>query len=122
MGKKFSKLKAGDSVWIWWLSELYEYGVQDIGPTRHFMLTNDGKKELEPNGDAHLILKWGGIYYLTKDYIDSEAFVWGTDGWHEYKILGTSKEAVRKCLEDTLNADMKKLEDNTKKWLLEFDK
>lgn len=121
MGKKFSKLKAGDSVWIWWLSELYEYGVQDIGPTRHFMLTNDGKKELEPNGDAHLILKGGGIYYLTKDCIDSEAFVWGTDGWHEYKIIGTSKDAVKKCLEDSLNTDLKKLEDNKEKWLKEFD-
>lgn len=122
MGKKFSELKAGDSIWIWWLSELYEYGVQDIGPTRHFMLTDDGEKELEPNGDAHLILKGGGIYYLTKDYVDSEAFVWGTDGWHEYKIIGTSKEAVKTLLQAQLIADAKILEDNTEKWLKEFDK
>lgn len=122
MGKKFSELKAGDSVWIWWLNELYEYGVHDIGHTKRFMLTNDGEKELEPNGDMHLALKCGSEYYLTKDCADSEVFVWGTDEWHEYKIFGTSKEVVRKCLEDNLNADMKKLKDNTKKWLLEFDK
>lgn len=121
MGKKFSELKADDSVWIWWLSELYEYGVQDIGTTRHFMLTNEGEKELSPTGDRHLLLKGGGAYYLTKDCADSEAFIWGTDGWHEYKIFGTSKEAVKKCLEDNLNADLKKLEDNKEEWLAKFN-
>ncbi len=113
--KKFSELKAGDSVWIWWLSELYEYGVQDIG-----FITDDGEKELLPTGDRHLLLKGGGAYYLTKDCADSEAFVWGTDGWHEYKIIGTSKEAVKKCLVDNINADLKKLEKQTLNWLSEF--
>ena len=122
MGKKFSELKANDSVWIWWLNELYEYGVQDIGPTKHYMLTDDGEKELVPNEDRHLLLKGGAGYYLTKDCADSEAFVWGTDGWHEYKIFGTSKEAVKNCLHAQLIVDMKILEDNTKKWLSEFDK
>ena len=122
MGKKFSELKADDSVWIWWLSELYEYGVQDVGVTRHFMLTDDGEKELEPNGDMHLTLKGGGEYYLTKDCADREAFVWDIDGWHEYKIFGTSKEAVKNLLHAQLIDDMKILEDNTQKWLAEFDK
>ena len=122
MGKKFSELKAGDSVWIWWLSELYEYGVHDIGTTRHFMLTDDGEKELSPTGDIHLLLKGGGSYYLTKDCADSEAFVWGTDGWHEYKIFGTSKEVVKNLLHAQLISDMRALEDNTQKWLAEFKK
>jgi len=122
MGKKISELKAGDSVWVWWLTELYEYGVQDIEHTKCFMLTNEGKKELEPNGDLHLMLKGGGSYYLTKDCADSEAFVWGTDGWHEYKIFGTSKEAVKNFLHAQLIVDAKILEDNTQKWLAEFDK
>ena len=67
MDKKFSELKAGDSVWIWWLNELYEYGVQDISTTRRFMLTNEGEKELSSTGDRHLLLKGGGAYYLTKE-------------------------------------------------------
>ena len=120
MGKKFSELKAGDSVWIWWLNELYEYGVQDIDHDKHFMFTNDGK--LEPNRDMHLQLKGGSAYYLTKDCADSESFVWGTDGWHEYKIFGTSKEAVKSLLQAQLIVDAKILEDNTQKWLAEFDK
>lgn len=122
MGKKFSELKADDSVWIWWLNELYEYGVQDIGHTKHYMLTNDGEKELVPNGDRHLLLKGGAGYYLTKDCADSEAFVWGTDGWNEYKIFGTSKEAVKALLEEVLLEDAQKLSANTQKWLAEFDK
>ena len=119
--KKFSELKAGDSVWIWWLDELYEYSVQDIGRTKCFMLTNDGKKELEPNGDMHLTLNDGCTYYLTKDCADSEAVIWGIDGWHEYKIFGTSKEAVKNLLQSQLIADAKILEDETEKWLKEFD-
>lgn len=122
MGKKFSELKADDSVWIWWLSELYEYGVQDINTTRRFMLTNEGEKELSSTGDRHLLLKGGGSYYLTKDCADSEAFVWGTDGWHEYKIFGTSKDAVKSLLRETLLKDKEQLESNTENWLAEFEK
>lgn len=122
MGKKFSELKADDSVWIWWLSELYEYGVQDISTTRRFMLTNEGEKELSSTGDRHLLLKGGGAYYLTKECADSKAFVWGTDGWHEYKIFGTSKDAVKSLLRETLLKDKAQLESNTEKWLAEFDK
>lgn len=122
MTKKFSELQAGDSVWIWWLTELYEYGIQDIGPTKHYMLTSYGQVEIEPDGSLHLIMKGGGGYYLDKDCANSEAFIYGTDGWHEYKILGTSKESVRKCLEDNLNRDMEKLKANKEKWLAEFDK
>lgn len=119
--KKFSGLKAGNSVWIWWIDKLYEYGVQDIVHTKCFMLTNDGEKELEPNGDMLLTLKGGASYYLTKDLADREVFVWGTDGWHEYKIFGTSKEAVKKRLQAQLITDTKALEDKTEKWLKEFD-
>ena len=122
MAKKFSELKCSDSVFIWWLNKLYEYGVHDIGHTKRFMLTNDGEKELEPDGDMHLVLKGGSEYYLTKDCADSESFVWGTNGWHEYKILGTSKEAVKNFLHAQLIVDMNILEDNTQKWLAEFDK
>ena len=120
MAKKFSELKAGDSVWIWWYTELYEYGVQDINPIKTFMLTDEGREEIEPNGDARLYLKGGAEFTIFYDCIDTEAFVYGSDG-HEYKILGTSKEAVRKCLEDNLNRDMEKLKESTKKWLAEFD-
>ena len=119
--KKFSELKAGDSVWIWWYTELYEYGVQDILPIKTFLVTDEGKAELEPSGDVRLFLKGGGEYAIYNDCADSDAFVYGTDG-PEYKIFGTSKEAVRKCLRDNLNKDAERLRGLTEKWLAEFDK
>ena len=120
MAKKFSELKAGDSVWIWWLNKLYEYGVQELNPVKQFMITDDGKAEIESNGEARLYLKGGAEFPIYSDCTDTDAFIYGGDGWHEYKILGTSKESVRKCLEDNLNRDMEKLKSNTEKWLSEF--
>ena len=46
--------------------------------------------------------------------------IWGTDGWHEYKIIGTSKEAVKNLLRNQLEDDMNKLKENTKVWLEKF--
>ena len=120
MAKKFSELKAGDSVWIWWHTELYEYGVQEIKPIKTFLVTDEGQEEIEPNGDARHYLKGGAEFTIFYGCIDTEAFVYGSDG-HEYKILGTSKESVRKCLEDNLNRDIEKLKSNTEKWLSEFE-
>lgn len=106
MGKKFSELKCGDSVFIWWVNKLYEYPIDSAYP---------------PNS-SYICIKGGGIYYLDAVRLNAETFIYETDGWHEYKILGTSKEAVRSLLQAQLIADAKILEDNTKKWLDEFDK
>ena len=107
MDKKFSELKCGDSVFIWWLSKLYEYPLDYTLPTY--------------NGRSHFYIKGGGIYLLDAYCLNTEAFIHGTDGWHEYKILGTSKEAVKTLLQAQLIADAKILEDKTEKWLKEFD-
>lgn len=115
MGKKFSELKAGDSVWIWWLDKLYEYPFECAYPT-------NGNMEYKPGDALYLRIKGGGIYYLDADCLNAETFIYGTDGWHEYKIFGTSKEAVRAQLEEVLLEDAQKLADNTQKWLAEFDK
>ena len=122
MDKKFSELKAGDSLWIWWLQELYEYGIQDIVPIRTFMYIDGEEKEVEPSGEFIVVLKGGASYHIFLDYINKDAFVWGTDGWHEYKIIGTSKEAVKTLLQAQLIVDAKILEDKTEKWLKEFNK
>ena len=119
--KTFSELKAGDSVWIWWYTELYEYGVQDVVPIKTFLSTEEGRTELSPSGDLRILLKGGAEYPVYYYCVDSEAFVYGTDG-PEYKIFGTSKEAVKKCLRDNLNKDAERLKDLTEKWLGEFDK
>ena len=105
MNKKFSELKCGDNVFIWWLNKLYEY------PFDHAAMRFDGDE------GRYLYIKGGGIYYLDDSCLNTEAFIYGTDGWHEYKILGTSKESVKDLLHKQLIADMKILEDNTKMWL-----
>lgn len=115
MGKKFLELKAGDSVWIWWLNKLYEYPFDSAYPT-------NGNTEYKSGESLYFRIKGGGIYYLDDDCLNAETFIYGTDGWHEYKILGTSKEAVKSRLQSQLIADAKILEDNTQKWLAEFDK
>ena len=115
MGKKFLELKCGDSVFIWWLNKLYEYPFDCAYPA-------NGNMEYKPGDALYLRIKGGGIYYLDDTCLNTETFIYGTDGWHEYKILGTSKEAVKNFLHAQLIVDAKILEDNTQKWLAEFDK
>lgn len=115
MGKKFSELKCGDSVFIWWVNKLYEYPF-DCAYSAY------GDIEYKAGEPLHIRIKGGGIYYLDADRLNAEAFIYGTDGWHEYKILGTSKEAVRDLLQTQLILDTKILENNTQKWLEEFEK
>lgn len=110
MNKNFSELKCGDSVFIWWLNKLYEY------PFDHASLAVGNTSE-----SMYFFIKGGGVYYLDANCLNTEAFIYGTDGWNEYKILGTSKESVRKMLEKQLIEDKQKLEDNTKMWLDMFN-
>ena len=69
--------------------------------------------------EIQLVLKNGAKYIIS--YPSSPAMVWGTDGWHEYKIIGTSKEVVKDLLRNILEDDMEKLEKNTKVWLEKFE-
>lgn len=115
MGKKFSELKAGDSVWIWWLNKLYEYPFDCTYPA-------NGNMEYKPGDALYLRIKGGGIYYFDDTCLNSETFIYGTDGWHEYKIFGTSKEAVKNLLQEVLTEYIKKVEADKQKWLSEFDK
>ena len=111
MNKKFSELKCGDSVFIWWLNKLYEYPFDHIEHT----------ETLQFEGE-YLFLKGGALYLLDACDLNVESFIYATDRWPEYKIFGTSKESVREILEKVLAEDKQKLENNTKTWLAEFDK
>ncbi len=121
MGKKFSELRAGDSVWAWWYTELYEYGLHEIRSVKRFLITDEGKEELEPSGETLMSLKGDGEYAICNDESDHEAFVYGCDG-HEYKIFGTSKEAVKNLLQEVLTKDIEEIKADKQKWLAEFDK
>ena len=120
MAKKFSELNAGDSVWIWWCTKLYEFEVQELNPLKYFMIDDEGGAEIESDGVVTLCLKGGAEFVINADCINAEAFIYGSDGWHEYKIIGTNKDAVKKCLKTTLENDKETLEVNTRAWLAAF--
>ena len=116
--KKFSELKAGDNLYVWHYYDIYEFPISDIRSAPKYMTGADGLPLVFDDDEIQLVLKNGAKYTII--YPSSSAMVWGTDGWHEYKIIGTSKEAVKNLLKNTLEDDMKKLEENTKVWLEKF--
>ena len=115
--KNFSELKAGDNLYIWSYRDIYEMSISDVRRAPKYMIGADGLP-IVFDDEIQLVLKNGAKYRII--YPSSPAMVWGTDGWHEYKIIGTSKEAVKILLKNTLEDDMKKLEENTKVWLEKF--
>ena len=89
--------------------------ISDVRRVAKYITGPDGLPLVVDDDEIQLVLKNGAKYTIT--YPSSPAMIWGTDGWHEYKIIGTSKEAVKNLLRNTLEDDMKKLKENTKDWL-----
>lgn len=118
MDKKFSELKAGDKLYVWNYHDIYEFSITDVRRKPEYIA--GALPNVVNVDDIKIVLS--GNYEYTIIYPSEPAMVWGTDGWHEYKIIGTSKEAVKSLLQSLLIADAKILEDKTEKWLKEFDK
>ena len=121
MGKKFSELKAGDKFYIWLYNSLIEDKVKSIQTKQSVRELGKDERVFIGADEVRVILDNGNSYYLSYG-TDETAMIWGSDGWNEYIILGTSKEAVKSLLLAQLIADAKILEDKTEKWLAEFDK
>ena len=113
--KNFSELKAGDNLYIWHYNDIYEFPISDIQRKPKYITGPDGLPIVVDVDEIKFISKNGAKYTIT--YPLSSAMICGIDGWHEYKIIGTSKEAVKNLLRKTLEDDMKKLKENTKDWL-----
>lgn len=120
MDKKFSELKAGDEFYVWRYDTLYKYAVKRAYPAKKVLKDEEGATIGVAEEDFVVTLDDDRCYTII--YPNESAMIWGTDGWNEYTILGTSKEAVRSLLRARLIADAKKLEDQIEKWLKEFDK
>ena len=116
--KKFSELKAGDKLYVWHYNDIYEFSITDVRRAPKYMTGADGLPLVFDYDEIQLVLKNGAKYSII--YPSSSALMWGTDGWHEYKIIGTSKEAVKDLLRNILEDDIEKLEENTKVWLEKF--
>ena len=118
--KNFSELKAGDNLYIWSYRDIYEMSILDVRSAPKYITGPDGLPLVVDDDEIQLVLKNGANYTIIYPP-SSPAIIWGTDGWHEYKIIGTSKEAVKNLLRNTLEDDMKKLKENTKVWLEKFE-
>ena len=116
--KNFSELKAGDNLYIWHYHDIYEFPITDVRSAPKYMTGADGLPLFVDDDEIQLVLKNGAKYAII--YPSSSAMIWGNDGWHEYKIIGTSKEAVKNLLRNQLEDDMNKLKENTKVWLEKF--
>ena len=114
--KNFSELKPGDNLYIWSYRDIYEMTISDIRRAPKYMTGAGGLPLVVDDDEIQLVLKNGARYTIIYPP-SSSTILWGTDGWHEYKIIGTSKEAVKNLLRNTLEEDMKKLKENTKVWL-----
>ena len=121
MAKKFSELKAGDEFYIWSYNTLCKDRVKSVLTKQSAREISKDERPFIASDEIHIVLDAGGPYYIPYGENES-ARIWGTDGWNEYKIFGTSKEAVRALLEEVLLEDAQKLAANTQKWLAEFDK
>ena len=114
--KNFSELKVGDNLYVWHYHDIYEFPITDVRRAPKYITGADGLPLVVDVDEIQLVLKNGARYTIIYPP-SSPAMIWGTDGWHEYKIIGTSKEAVKNLLRKTLEDDMKKLKENTKDWL-----
>ena len=119
MDKKFSELQVGDEFYIWRYDTLYKYAVKRAYPMVKVLKDEGGAIIGVAEDDFGVTLDDDRCYTII--YPNESAMIWGTDGWNEYTILGTSKEAVKSLLHARLIADAKILEDKTEKWLKEFD-
>ena len=116
--KNFSELKAGDKLYVWHYNDIYEFSITDVRRAPKYITGADGLPLVVDDDEIQLVLKNGAKYAII--YPSSSAMIWGNDGWHEYKIIGTSKEAVKNLLRNQLEDDMNKLKENTKVWLEKF--
>ena len=87
--KNFSELKAGDNLYIWHYHDIYEFPITDVRSAPKYMTGADGLPLVFDDDEIQLVLKNGAKYAII--YPSSSAMIWGNDGWHEYKIIGSSK-------------------------------
>jgi len=97
MGKLFKELEVGDTLFVWWLDTLYGYPITLVYTNRPGINSVAVHPVSSQPMDPWMIIETENRWQtkIDIDYIESEAFIYGSDGPHEYKIIGTSKAAVK---------------------------
>lgn len=110
--KTFNDLVAGDTLYIWWMTGLYYFKIKSV---KRLDSGIEDEYDLEitttslPDGDSK--------YTILSHLRNYSAFVYGTDGWHEYKVFGTSRRGTKRFLRRILRRDLRELRHNTRGWL-----
>jgi hypothetical protein len=114
--KTFNDLVAGDTLYIWWTTGLYYFKIKSV---KRLDSGIEDEYDLEitttslPNGDSK--------YTILNHLRNFSAFVYGTDGWHEYKVYGTSRRGTKRFLRRILRRDLRDLRHNIHRWLHLFN-
>jgi len=110
--KTFNDLVAGDTLYIWWMTGLYYFKIKSV-KRLDSGIVDDYNLEITTtdlfDGDSK--------YTISNDLRNSSEFVYGTDGWHEYKVYGTSCRGTKRFLRRILRRDLRELRHNTRRWL-----
>ena len=110
--KTFNDLVAGDTLYIWWMTELYGFKIKSV---KRLDSGLEDEYDLEITTTFHP--DCDGKYTILHHLRNYSAFVYGTDGWHEYKVFGTSRRGTKRFLRRILRKDMRNLRHNTRRWL-----
>ena len=109
--KTFNDLVAGDILYIWWETKLFFYRVKSV-KRKQSIIEDDFDLVIQvtcPVGDTE--------FKILNDCRSYSEFVYGTNGWHEYKVYGTSLRGTKRFLRRILRKDMRELRHNTRMWL-----
>ena len=120
MSKTFKELVVGDTLFVWWLDTLYGYPITEATLDKvKLTLEEDNETRVIPTDVFYhrIATKSGFARTIDSEFLDLEAFIYGSDGPHEYKIIGTSKAAVKNLLAEQLQCDMESLIRDRDKWL-----
>jgi hypothetical protein len=110
--KTFNDLVAGDTLYIWWMTGLYYFKIKSV-KRLDSGIEDDYNLEITTTG----MFDGDGKYTIPNHIRNFSEFVYGTDGWHEYKVYGTSCRGTKRFLRRILRRDLRELRHNTRGWL-----
>ena len=130
MAKKFSTLRKGDAIWVWRGNKLYEYQLDRVERVKPATLPAYSSKWIIHTGQKPYCIRLFITKDGNKDYyvIYSENFAknvhvltWDDEEESGSWIIGTSKESIRKIVENSCKDAIKYAEEMLNKSIVEFE-
>ena len=130
MAKKFSTLRKGDAIWVWRGNKLYEYQLDRVERVKPATLPAYSSKWIIHTDQKPYCIRLFITEDGNKDYyvIYSENFAknvyvltWDDEEEGGSWIIGTSKESIRKIVENSCKDAIKYAEEMLNKSMAEFE-